>query len=130
MQTIKQMNHYLMSSVSVSKRNRSWWQSATAGKVQEIIWLGYRHIQVQNLLDDLLLRQIQIYCRLIFPNVTVKTLWCWWFCNITLETAASLNGPFSGVGMDLENMQFFTVRTKLPSTSSIGNASAKIKENI
>lgn len=44
--------------------------------------------------------------------------------NITLETATSLSGPFSGVGMDLENIQFFTVRTKLPSASSIGSSSA------
>lgn len=47
----------------------------------------------------------------------------------TLETAASLSGPFSGVGMDLEKMQFFTVRTKLPSTSSNGNASAERGQN-
>ena len=45
--------------------------------------------------------------------------------TVTLETAASRNGPFRGVGMDLENTQFLTVRTKSPSTSSIGNDSVE-----
>lgn len=54
-------------------------------------------------------------------------LWCWkHYDRLTLETAATLNGPLSGVGVDLENTQFFTVRTKLPSTSSTGNASAEL----
>lgn len=48
----------------------------------------------------------------------------------TFEIVASLNGPLSGVGMDLENMQFFAVRTKLPSTSSTGSFSAERKKII
>lgn len=55
----------------------------------------------------------------------VNTTWWLRHYDRTLETAASLSGPFSGVGRDLENMQFFTVRTKLPSTPSKGKASAQ-----
>lgn len=50
-------------------------------------------------------------------------VWTRWHNIRTLETAASRSEPLRGVGMDLENMQAFTVRTKLPSTSSTGNAS-------
>lgn len=48
----------------------------------------------------------------------------------TFESAASLSGPLSGVGVDLENMQFFTVRTKFPLTSSTGSFSAEKKWTI
>lgn len=46
----------------------------------------------------------------------------------TFESAASLSGPLSGLGVDLENMQFFTVRTKFPLTSSTGSFSADQKK--
>lgn len=47
----------------------------------------------------------------------------------TFESAASLSGPLSGLGVDLENMQFFTVRTKFPLTSSTGSFSAEKNNN-
>lgn len=62
---------YLMTAVSVCKRNRSWQHPATAGVLQEVICLGCTHGHVQDTLNHILLSMLHSRWTFYHKNVPI-----------------------------------------------------------